>query len=70
MRIALIALLLGACHAKFKKHAPIIQRAHVEVTTLGPPQVVLGQAGMKAGARLACQARLIGDVRVQIPRWF
>jgi len=36
----------------------------------GNEQMVLGQSGISSGARLACQARLIGDVRVQIPRWF
>ena len=35
-------------------------------SALGNEQVVLGQSGMKAGARLACQARLISDVRVQV----
>ena len=50
----------------------VVVRADAQALTrpLGNEQVVLGQAGMKAGARLACQARLIGDVRVQIPRWF
>ena len=35
---------MSACHAKFKKHAPIIKRAYVDVDTLGPPQVSLGQS--------------------------
>lgn len=50
----------------------VVIRADAQALTqpLGNEQVVLGQSGMKAGARLACQARLIGDVRVQIPRWF
>ena len=36
----------------------------------GNEQMVLGQSGMASGSRLACQARVIGDVCVQIPRWF
>ena len=50
----------------------VVIRADAQALTqpLGNEQVVLGQSGMKAGARLACQARLISDVRVQIPRWF
>ncbi len=71
MRVALIALLLGACHAKFKKHAPIIQRAHVEVTTLGPPQVVLGQAdgdGIGSLAVNAMQAIRGGELAKKIAR--
>ena len=36
----------------------------------GNEQVVLGQSALTSGSRLACQARLMGDVRVQIPRWF
>ena len=36
----------------------------------GNEQMVLGQSGLSSGSRLACQARVAGDVRVQIPRWF
>ena len=36
----------------------------------GNEQMVLGRASLTGGRRLACQARVLRDVRVQIPRWF
>jgi 2Fe-2S ferredoxin len=36
----------------------------------GMEQMVLGSTHVAAGNRLACQARLLGPVRVRIPEWF
>jgi ferredoxin len=32
-------------------------------------KLVLGESAARAGERLACQARVLGPVRVQPPRW-
>ena len=36
----------------------------------GMEEMVLGAKHMKSGCRLACQARVSGNVSIQIPRWF
>jgi ferredoxin len=36
----------------------------------GMEQMVLGSANVAAGNRLACQARILGPVRVRVPQWF
>jgi len=36
----------------------------------GMEQMVLGSSHTAAGNRLACQARILGPVRVRIPEWF
>ena len=36
----------------------------------GMEEMVLGAANIQKGSRLSCQARVIGPVEIQIPRWF
>jgi len=36
----------------------------------GMEQMVLGATNVAAGNRLACQARILGPVRVRVPEWF
>ena len=36
----------------------------------GPEQMVLGPKHLSSCGRLACQARVTGDVEVEVPSWF
>jgi ferredoxin len=36
----------------------------------GPEQMVLGPKHMSTCGRLSCQARVIGDVVIEVPAWF
>jgi ferredoxin len=48
----------------------LIDGAHNLSKPDGLEAMVLGSANLGAGNRLACQARLLGPVRVRVPEWF
>lgn len=54
----------GTCRVEILQGAENLSRQQ------GLEQMVLGSAHVAAGNRLACQARLLGPVRVRIPEWF
>jgi len=54
----------GTCRIKVNSGAEGLSK------TEGMEGMVLGGRNQAAGDRLACQARVFGDVDVTVPRWF
>lgn len=54
----------GTCRIKVNSGAAALSK------TEGMEGMVLGGRNQAAGDRLACQARVFGDVDVTVPRWF
>lgn len=54
----------GTCRIKVNSGAKHLSKSE------GMEGMVLGGANEAAGDRLACQARVLGDVDVTVPRWF
>jgi ferredoxin len=54
----------GTCRIK------VIAGAKCLSAQVGMEQMVLGSAQVGKGDRLACQAKIQGPVRVEIPKWF
>lgn len=54
----------GTCRIQVISGAHNLSRPH------GNEPLVLGDARVRAGDRLACQARVLGPVTVKVPAWF
>jgi len=54
----------GTCRIK------VLNGAHNLSDRQASEELVLGQANVATGSRLACQARVNGPVQIEIPRWF
>jgi ferredoxin len=48
----------------------VLEGAHNLSSPAGMEPAVLGSSRASAGDRLACQARVLGTVRVRVPPWF
>jgi ferredoxin len=54
----------GTCRVK------VLNGAHNLSARCASEDLVLGQANVGSGSRLACQAEVNGPVQIEIPRWF
>jgi 2Fe-2S ferredoxin len=54
----------GTCRIK------VLNGAHNLSARQASEDLVLGQANVATGSRLACQAKVNGPVQIEIPRWF